>query len=227
MLSLRKALNAVFGRHTGPKKIRLGLLRGRHFVVGPSNQLQRLLGLSELEIAGTVRRHSRLARTAVDVGANDGWYTLYFASQRNIQTVLAIDPVAANRDSTMANLSANSRGLSEKVTFSIGYAANVSSPTTIQLDDLLSSVPEPIIIKIDIEGGEFDCLRGCARTLRAKNVCLVVETHSHDLERNCLAFVEEMGYKTRVVDNAWYRKIVPEHRSIDHNRWFIASKGPL
>lgn len=42
------------------------------------NQTQRFLGLDERELATYLKRGLARARSAVDVGANDGYYTLIF-----------------------------------------------------------------------------------------------------------------------------------------------------
>lgn len=55
------------------------------------NQMQRFLGLDERELADHFRRGLARARSAVDVGANDGYYTLIFL-QSQVTRVVACEP---------------------------------------------------------------------------------------------------------------------------------------
>jgi hypothetical protein len=44
-----------------------------------------------------------------------------------------------------------------------------------------------------------------------------------NLERDCQAFLQGLGYQTHIVKNGWYRAIVAESRNIRHNRWLVAT----
>ena len=52
---------------------------------------------------------------------------------------------------------------------------------------------------------------------------LLVETHSVELERDCMGLLEELQYHCQIIENAWWRNVIPELRPIQHNRWFFAS----
>lgn len=60
------------------RRIPLGLARGLTMRLNMQNQTQRFLGLDERELATYLKRGLARARSAVDVGANDGYYTLIF-----------------------------------------------------------------------------------------------------------------------------------------------------
>jgi methyltransferase FkbM-like protein len=78
----------------------------------------------------------------------------------------------------------------------------------------------PDFIKMDIEGAELDALRGARRILEERHPNLLVETHSRQLEIDCLTFVESLGYGTRVLSpRLWLR----DYRPVEHNRWFAAT----
>src|SRR5258708_36055293 len=52
----------------------------------------------------------------------------------------------------------------------------------------------PDVLKVDVEGAELDVLRGLGTY--AKSVKgLHIETHSLDLRKNCLSWLEENGFK--------------------------------
>jgi len=52
------------------------------------------------------------------------------------------------------------------------------------LDDFLNQVPEtvPAFVKIDVEGAEFQVLKGMRETLKAKDLALMVEVHENAAE---------------------------------------------
>lgn len=62
-----------------------------------------------------------------------------------------------------------------------------------------------------------------ARNLLKNNSCsVIIETHTKALEEQCDTFLKSIGYSTKIVKLAWFRSIIPEHRSLEHNRWLIA-----
>ena len=74
-----------------------------------------------------------------------------------------------------------------------------------------------------IEGAEVKALGGAAVLLHRLDVRWLIETHSADLERECLDILHLAGYKTRVISPAWWRFFLPEQRC-GHNRWLAAAK---
>src|ERR1700733_3047823 len=87
-----------------PRNINCGLLKGLRFYIDTSCRSLRLMGLDEREIASFVRAFASTAKSAIDVGTNDGWYSLYFASVPNIQQVNAFEPDEGVRKSLQENL---------------------------------------------------------------------------------------------------------------------------
>lgn len=77
---------------------------------------------------------------------------------------------------------------SVKPVFGRSYVAPACS-----LDDVVGSEPAIDFIKMDIEGGEADALRGARRVL-AKRPRIVVEIHSHDVRREVQSLLEQAGY---------------------------------
>src|SRR5947209_20456554 len=84
--------NVVFGNERKPFAVNAGLLRGLKFEIDVRIDTQQLTGLYEREILSAVRRFASRARTALDIGAGDGYYTLYFASRPGIRKVIACEP---------------------------------------------------------------------------------------------------------------------------------------
>lgn len=179
----------------------------------------RLVGLDEREIERWVRKLAARTRTAIDIGANDGWYSIFFASLPNVARVYAFDPELT--DEFDRNVAANGSALQEKVV-RIQRLVGDGGDGTFAIDRDLGAVEDPVVVKIDVEGAEVEVLRGAVQLLKG-DVSLIVEVHSRSLERECLAFLGALGYETVVVSRAWYRFVFPERRN-DENRWVIATK---
>jgi precorrin-6B methylase 2 len=208
-----------------PRKIRAGLLRGLFFNVDTACKSSRLVGLDEREIAGATCRLAGEVKIAFDIGANDGWYTLFFASRPNIERVYAFEASAQICPALEANFGLNDPALRAKLCLSNKMVGNSTAPEWCRLDDTVADLPGPALFKIDVEGGELDVLKGARNLLSKSGNRLIIETHTADLERDCIAYLTELGYQTSIVKNGWYRLLFPEARSIPHNRWLLATKN--
>ena len=208
-----------------PRKISRGLLKGLRFNIDTQNKSMRLLGLDESEITSVTRKLAAEAKSAADIGANDGWYALYFASRPNIERVLAFEPEPVLISAMRENFGLNDgQGFAAKTTMLNGFVGNKSESGWVKIDEYLTQLVPPVLLKIDVDGGEIDVLEGARQLLSSRDCRLIVETHSPDLEKGCISMLEEMGYRCEIIGNAWYRTLIPEHRGIPHNRWFVATK---
>src|SRR5207237_983576 len=96
------------------------------------------------------------------------------------------------------------------------------------LDSLLPSLETktPCLIKIDVDGGEVAILQGARRLLESHQGRWIIETHSQALETQCVRMLQDSGYTTRIIPNAWWRLFLPELREselIHFNRWLAAA----
>lgn len=205
------------------RRVVTGAFRGLSFEMDLRRQLQLFLGLHERELYRYLRTLSRGIRSAVDVGAADGEYALYFLLRAKAEFVIAVEPVADLRAAVHRNVKFNSRG---KGTLEVCpyFVAEADGADRRTLDSLASGLDTPCLIKVDVDGGELDVLRGSTVMLGRAGVRWLIETHSQDLERECLRILGQAGHQCRVVPNAWWRIIVPEMRPIPHNRWLVAWK---
>jgi FkbM family methyltransferase len=86
---------------------------------------------------------------------------------------------------------------------------------SVALDELVARerMPRPDLLKIDIEGGEFLALQGARRILTESHPVIFLSTHSGKVHKECLAFLESLGYR-----------IVPiDRRPLDRSRDVLAT----
>lgn len=80
-------------------------------------------------------------------------------------------------------------------------------------------------IKIDVDGQGMEVLLSGTELLSKSNGDVLVKNNSPTLERECVGLLERHGYTCSVIDNAWWRFIVPEQRPIPRIDGFSAIKA--
>jgi len=88
-----------------------------------------------------------------------------------------------------------------------GEMAHIASSGQLQvrtctLDYLfqLGQIPSPDCIKMDIEGAEFDALRGAKSLLSQAHPSIFLATHGTIVHRECCAFLQSLGYHLVSID---------------------------
>jgi FkbM family methyltransferase len=95
---------------------------------------------------------------------------------------------------------------SEKSRFYKQYNYNVITCKTITIDKLIQQYGTPELIKIDVEGGEFECLSSL--TQKVNNLCFEWASETNDITFKCLDYLEILGYTEfaiQIEDNYTYR----------------------
>lgn len=95
---------------------------------------------------------------------------------------------------------------SENSRFYNQYKYNVIKCKTIKIDKLIYDYGIPELIKIDVEGGEFECLSSL--TQKVKNLCFEWASETNDITLKCIDYLEGMGYTEFAIqfgDNYTYR----------------------
>jgi hypothetical protein len=208
-----------------PRRILSGPFRGIKLELSLSNRLQTYLGLFERETHGWIKTLSRDIRTAIDVGAAEGEYALFFLLGTTAENVYAFEPDSSclavfARNARLNSIDVDSKRLSiSKLLVGRGCSENV-----VALDSLAGSVHRPCLIKLDVDGGEEDVLLGATTLNSLPGIRWLIETHSADLEQSCIRLLKTAGFQTKVIKTAWWRSILPEMRPLCHNRWLAAWK---
>jgi hypothetical protein len=218
----------LFRDAAAPRRIRFGPGRGVVLMLNRRHELQKELGLWEIETQPLYARWVRPGTTVFDVGAAEGDSTMILAKLAAPGRVVAFEPDADLRRRLAENAALNPQlPVPEVMPVWVGARdadARDDGTRTVALDSIVAAarVPAPGFVKIDVDGAELDVLSGMEGLLRDRWPALVVEVHSADLERACLDFLAARSYAVSVVRNAWWRTFYPEHRGTGLNRWLLA-----
>jgi hypothetical protein len=188
------------------------------------SQAQLYLGLFEREIYQWLKQFSNDINTGIDIGAGQGEYTLYLLVRTTAKKIFAFEPSLEDRTKLQANVEINCQGQNERLEVSAKFLGSRQTDTSTRLDDLVPLISFPCLIKMDVDGGEIDILMGATRLLQMPDTRWIIETHSQQLETDCIELLTRFGYVVKVVPNAWWRTIIPELRPSIHNRWLVAAQ---
>jgi len=103
---------------------------------------------------------------------------------------------------------------SENSRFCNQYKYNIIKCKTTKIDTLIQEYGVPELIKIDVEGGEYECISSL--TQKINNLCFEWASETNEITFKCLDYLVSLGYtefSIQFEDNYTYR---PElYRSID------------
>jgi Methyltransferase FkbM domain len=161
------------------------------------------------------------------VGVGSRELCILAAKLKNVTRIIAIEPDQAMIKSLQAKIDLNDilyndimSGRIEIIEKSIGTQNDDKHLT---LDQLNIDHSLHGFIKVEVDGSELEVLISGQRLLSYVNVDILVELHSSELERNCVHFLEDVGYTCRTIKNAWWRSLDREQRSCEHRRWLFAA----
>ncbi|HEY0404987.1 MAG TPA: hypothetical protein VGC89_04625 [Pyrinomonadaceae bacterium] len=200
------------------RRLRGGLAKGMLMELDLSNQSQRYWGLDERELVAAFRRMIPASRSLIDVGANDGYYTMAFL-QSGAARVVACEPGPA-MEQLLANARANGFETGERFIAEQRFVG--TGKGSVSIAELVRDLPRPVFLKVDIDGGEVELLQSAEGCDCLSDLRWLIETHSKQLEEQCVSWLQAHGYSTRIIYNASWRVLLPEQRPLEHNRWLIA-----
>jgi FkbM family methyltransferase len=201
--------------------VRSGLNRGLKWIVGSSTH-GCWLGTYETQKQSVIRRFVKTGMKVFDVGANAGFYTLAFARLvGDSGEVWAFEPFAAKADYLLKHRSLNGLGNVHVVQAAVADKPGLAGlrvtgdgsmgvldegaayhVPTVSLDGLIASgaLPEPDLIKMDVEGAESLVLDG-ARTLLGRNkTILFIALHGENQKQRCLDLLSLLAYRVFLLD---------------------------
>jgi FkbM family methyltransferase len=183
-----------------------------HFGMWEEKQLEELAELAR----------QRKIDVFLDIGANSGFYSVMFAVKNLADRIIAFEPDPGNFARLTANVKANGlAGRIETVPLAIGDADSEvtlyeahrynrgestivvpeQTPQTVifkvrqvRLDEAYSISGKTVIMKIDVEGYEFQALAGMERTLH-DNACYLQIEHYGERHEELKACMAGYGYR--------------------------------
>ncbi|MCB9225115.1 MAG: FkbM family methyltransferase [Crocinitomicaceae bacterium] len=206
-------------------KIRKGVLKGQKWSVSiPDSRY--IAGEYEEALSELVVDQVSKSKRFIDIGANAGYFSLVAAKygQKDVEH-LAIEPFPENVDLLNKHLSVNNikdvnvkeMAISDQngeiefsdsgnlaantyKTESSVFSNKVIKVKTMTLDQLAeeNQLNESCFLKIDVEGAEYDVLKGGKIYLSQFKPDLVLATHDNHVKGvkvDCLNFLSEIGYK--------------------------------
>jgi FkbM family methyltransferase len=198
-----------------------GPLRGKKWIVGSGNH-GCWLGTFEHRKQRQVVRALERGDVVYDIGANAGFYSLLASvlvgekghvysfeplqdNVRNLRKHMEMNRVTNCTVIEVAASSVDGEALfdpsSDRYTAHLSANGNIRVRTA-ALDTLVSreEIRPPHLMKIDIEGAEYDCLRGCAHTIRTFRPIVFLATHGQDIHDACLRQLIEWEYEVGSLD---------------------------
>ncbi len=198
-----------------------GINKGMKWIVGSSTH-GCWLGSYETDKQSVISRLTKPGMVVFDIGANAGFYTLAFARlATECGQVWAFEPLADNIGYLHQHVARNHftnvhvvqvavsdkaglAGLDVVLDGSMGVLGKKGGylVPTVALDEMIESgeLPEPDLIKMDVEGAESMVLEGAAKLLARRRVLLLVACHSADQRARCLAILQANRYRIFYLD---------------------------
>jgi len=201
-------------------RVRFGLYRGLTLAIDPKCELSYLVGTFERETQPFLKTAITTAKSLIDIGAGNGELVVWALSHPNVKRVVAYEPDANRWPIFQENLRLNNR---EKDSRLIALRREFYDTEVLADNDLLESLPQPILLKLDIDGGEEIVLKKMTQKLRSDSFRILVETHSIQLDRSCSELLSDAGYTVQSIAQAPWRWLLKETR-MDFNQWLVATR---
>jgi len=198
-----------------------GPLKGKKWIKGSSIN-GCWLGTYELDKQVLFSKYLKSGMMVYDVGANVGYYSLLASLVIGMEgKVFSFEPLPENISylkkhielNNLKNVKVIDRAVNDKFSklrFTFGdnrSAGHISNEGEIEiettsLDEFIKEGnPLPDLIKMDIEGAEYDALVGAKELVKTKKPVIFLATHSNELRAKCLKLLTDHGYTISSIDN--------------------------
>jgi len=196
---------------------------------GEFQRFRNLMG--ERDVIGEVLGCLKSTDVFYDVGANVGMYTCFVASELGADRTIAFEPHKGNADRLVENLRYNGLDVrvvrialsdaegtvdlmiaSEQISEGEHAIATSDATQTIEIDanrgDTLiedRDLPKPTVVKIDVEGAEFEVLEGLRATLQDSCRLVFCEVHPRKLrnfgsdKRDIHQLLQSSGFEMEII----------------------------
>ena len=198
-----------------------GRLQGKKWVVG-AGEHGYWLGSYELNKRLVFERLVEPGMVVYDIGANVGYFSLLAAVLTGSDgRVFAFEPLPRNthylRRHVQINKLENVEVIEAAVSDHMGEAYFDLGPSTamghlasegelkvtlISLDRMVDEgrLPPADVMKVDVEGAEYDVLRGAKKLLETQRPILFLDTHGRKAHHFTVALLDALGYRFEILD---------------------------
>jgi len=223
-----RILKKLLPTRSKPMRIWNGPFRGARIVMNPQDSLRKVFGLYEHELNPWLEKVLTQVTRLVDVGANDGYFTLgciaAFHRQRKLAEVIAIE----GQSVCIAKLQESLKPLPQTdVVYQLfeAKAGRELKSGWVTLDSLKCAIGDPhdrahTLVKIDVEGAEMDVIEGGRSWIQPSNR-FVIEVHERRFLADLTALFAERGHKLVQLNQSPLPLLGRETRSEDN--WWLVS----
>lgn len=219
---MKKLIKSILFGNGEIQTIKGGIGKGLKMKIDVANKAQRVIGLDEREIQKPFADYAEKSDCFFDIGASDGYYSLLFRKHNKKADIYLFEAQERFKEEQVKHFELNNFPVNYH--HFAKYVSNKNDDQNVSIDQLYKEKGKTLLFKIDVDGGEVDVLNGMIETIKNNNCLFVIETHSKQLEIDCIQFLEKLNYSTKIIDQGWYRSFLPEERPTAHNRWFTAIK---
>jgi hypothetical protein len=216
-----------------PMKILRGPFRGAVVVMNPRNSMRKALGLYEYELNPWLDQVLSRVKRVLDVGANDGYFTLGIAAAfrrlGKVGEIIAFEPQQQHMDTLRESID---KQLIEPTTITLlqTLVGCKFAPDTSTLDGVRWRTGNPdsrtdTLIKIDVEGAELEVLSGASSWLNSSN-CFVIEVHEASYLDSITRLFASRGLRLVRIDQRPLPLLGRENRA-EKNWWLVSDTSGL
>ncbi len=191
--------------------------------------MRKVLGLYERELNPTLERILPSVSRVLDVGANDGYFTLgcaaAFRRLGKAGEIIAFEPQQQHVQTLQRSTRQDIIGATHISIFQTLVGGEVG-PGITTLDTVRWKVGDPnsrdhTLVKIDVEGAEVDVLKGALSWLGPTNY-FIIEVHEEPFLESISRLFETRGLRITKVNQRPSRLLGREMRS--ENNWWLISE---
>lgn len=203
-------------------RVPVGFYKGLTLWLDPATELMFYAGLYEAETTKWLADEGKSMRSLVDVGAGCGELSMWALSKRQVERVLAYDASPERWPIFEKNLAANGFTSDGRLHMVRGFfLGNDDADVTLTM---LRELPEPVLVRIDVDGGEVEIVDRLRGLLESKDLRFLIETHSEELHVDCRKVLEAHRYRVSDIIPACWRFLIPERRPVGFNQWLVAER---
>ena len=197
-----------------------GPFRGARVLLRPRVSLRKVLGVYEHELNGWLERALDRCRRVIDVGANDGYFTFGCASamrrRGNPVDIIAFEPQEYHLQDLRSSIG---RCGMTGITLIPKFVGSHDDERTVTLDGVCPESSMCTLVKLDIEGAEYEALRAGTRLINENNL-FVIEVHREALQAPIMELFRAHGCPLKRIDHFPHRVLGAERRD-GENYWLV------